>query len=245
VKRVLGKKRNLRGRARQVKTSQQNRPFGDPYKYSQDGEVSASEEFPLPLDANFDPDLFQWLNDFEFDNSSEEFVSADDDDDDQPINDPDVGDGPGEWVEDEAGWRHWQPKIDGNDDEDPVERCARLLLEAENFDDNFEQEVIGAREFLTEEEFDRRREEYRERGLRLQREIQQAREEVSPTVWASARKRSPYTPRVTSEVPFLKNLSRLRGQGLKGRKLQFEEHEADPGEAEAEPRPRKYERRKK
>jgi hypothetical protein len=188
------------------------------------------------------------LRNLEADDSSEESAGWDDVgdfdiDDDEPGGDvrgePDRDQEAGDWVEDAAGWRQWRPQQPEPEEEpelDPVERCARLLLEADLFDDCFDQEVVQAKEYLSEDEYQRRREEYRVRGLRLQQEIQRAREQVSPSVWAAARRQSPYAPKETSQIPFLKSVARyqrFREQGLKGRRLHFDEKDEEAKQDQA------------
>jgi len=232
----------------------------DPYKYSQDGEVSSSGDPDIQQaqapQAQAQGDLF-WdfanflgdldLEELQSDQGSEE--EEEEEEEEQSLEDEEdeeEAEAGGRWVEDEEGWKSWMADDDNDSDFDwnnvealseknLEERCRQLFKKAQSFDEDYQRDLLEAQDYLTDEELVRRQQELRDRGLRLQRAIQLARAKVSPAVFASARRRSPYTPRVTEadERRLAEQLER-RQAGLKGRRLRFQD---EPDDREAHGRP--------
>lgn len=249
VGRVIKKKRLATGRGKKKLWDAKVRGLGsgDPYKYSQDGEVSASEKIALsPANSSLESDSLQNDSDYLLDDDDDvviNFETGDNDNDGAEADEKEEDVPPmreeeeedGDWVDDGNGWRSWKPGdtpgsgaswIPAGSDEE--EELAQLFRRAADYDQDFQKEVNDAATFLSEQELQRRRAEYRDRGQRLQRQLQAARRRVSPAVYESVRKRSPYSPRVTEPEPG------NRTKSLKGRKLRFEETDLDEDE---DPRP--------
>jgi hypothetical protein len=220
-------------------------PPTDPYKYSDYGEASASDNpapGPAPANQNFYQDFLQWLADFDDEDDASDHDSAE-------ASDADPDGAAGQWVEDEDGWKSWRAEDEEEDDDwatatgrseqELEDHCVRVFQETEQFDQDFQTEVEDAQEFLSEEELQRRREEFRDRGLRLQRQIRKLRESVSPTVFDSACKRSPFSPRILTEAPVPRPIPVYREKGLKGRRLRFEDEKEDDDERPVSARTRR------
>jgi hypothetical protein len=222
VKRLTSVKRGPGKTVKKKFGLRQKLPPPDPYKYSDYEEVSASDEPDLgPAPANIYQDLLQWVLDFDDVDDSDGHESID--------NDADTDGAAGQWIEDDDGWKSWRSEEDDwatardRSDQELEDHCVRVFQETELFDQEFQTEVEDAQEFLSEEELQRRREEFRDRGLRLQRQIRKLRESVSPTVFDSACKRSPFSPRLITEAPLPRPIPAYRERGLKGRRLRFED----------------------
>jgi len=219
-------------------------PPTDPYKYSDYGKVSVSDNpapGPAPANQNFYQDFLQWLADFDDGDDSSDHDSA------EASDDADADRAAGRWVEDDDGWKSWRAEDEDDDwvtatgrsEQELEDHCVRVFQETEQFDQDFQTEVEDAQEFLSEEELQRRREEFRDRGLRLQRQIRKLRESVSPTVFDSACKRSPFSPRIVTEAPVPRPIPIYREKGLKGRRLRFEDEKEDDDERPVSARTRR------
>ena len=233
VKRALARPKRgtvVSKKVKKFRTQLRHRVAEDPFKYGQGVEVSDSEDpiaAPAPANQNFYQAFLQWIQDFEQQpaDSDVSFESLDDNPEDDD----------GQWVEQDDGWKSWKADDDDDDqidwktttDHEVEDRCAKLFQQADDFERDYEREVIEAEDFLSEQELQRRQEEFRDKGLRLQRELRRARQAVSPDILDSARRRTPYSPRAVTDNPLLRTLSRKRAQGLKGRQLHFDDDDDD------------------